>query len=196
MVGGKAVTYVNPLEVVHHQVARHVDALFGDLTDAVYVSTPITTGKGYFALLRSQGIVTNDQRMKLRAANSEHAEQVVSHVQEHFPEQTVINPLRVNEPKDWSQDHFNGFWMLVISAVVKVHVVVNGWAYSTGCTWEVSQSIAEGLPILDESLQPLSPHTILEQVTCAGALIGQGTSWTPASMRLLFELREKHGGLL
>src|SRR5687767_9560431 len=114
-----------PLTRLRWDVESLARALFAGISEAIYVSTPITTGRAYFDLLRTRGAVSNRQREQLRTINVNHAHSVLEDVNTAFPGRTVIDPLGIVkpirwsqdgivEPIRWSQDDFNGFWMLVI----------------------------------------------------------------------------------
>ena len=167
----------SPVARVGVEVESLARSTFAGANDAVYVSTPITTGKEYFELLTANGSVSDSDRARLRSINAMHATDAMVRVRDTFPTEVIIDPLSFNEPAGWSQDHFNAFWMLVIHHFVKTVVVVNGWEYSTGCTWEVSQALFDELPILDERLHPLGKVVLARHITEAARTIGEDTTW-------------------
>jgi hypothetical protein len=174
-------------------VESFAHAHFAGIIEAIYVSTPITTGRAYFEVLRIEGVVSSKQHEQLRAINENHAQSVIEHVRTAFPGRRVIDPLGIVERTGWTQDDFNGLWMWVIHNAVTTVVLVDGWQYSTGCTWEVSQAIHDGLLILDERLEPFTAGSLVEHLNEASSFIADGTTWAPARdavLRLLSKSNE------
>jgi hypothetical protein len=130
--------------------------------DAVYVSSPLTTGKrrarwhaasgleepsdsGYLEQLRKHVVEPNRSGARefvrvLRASSG----------------QVVINPADLPDLEDWTQDDYRYLWGEVIGRFVNTVIFRNGWQYSSGCAYEFLVAVQTGATTLDERMKPLS----------------------------------------
>ncbi len=188
MTPDRSVTVESPLEVCSEHVLDQVAQDFGHLPlgmETVYVSTPITTGHRFFERVRAGDRPTRAERAVLRSANAAHAREVIVRVRRAFAPRTVIDPLfTVAEPEGWGQLEFHGYWMTVVDRYVGTFVMCDGWAFSTGCTWELGRALLKGCEILDERLHRLERDVLLAELEQASHLIASA-SWRAARSSVL-----------
>lgn len=128
---------------------------------ATYVSVPITTGKRFmlwFAtegrkLLGPEGDSTPEYRREHRIhvieKNTRDAHSVVSRLRAEQPG-IIVDPTRLDRP-EWDQHDFRYFWGKVVERYACTIVLLDGWQYSSGCSWEFLTGLRQNLHVLDES---------------------------------------------
>jgi hypothetical protein len=137
-----------------------------DLRDArpvaVYVSTPITTGRRFIQWWRQHGaaLVPGSQQF----ATSLRAEVILPNVQRtaRFLELlrwrhvgVIIDPTSFDVP-GWTQESYNEFWAAILERHVKRVIFLGGWEYSRGCVQEFETAQRLGIDCVDEELSPLT----------------------------------------
>jgi hypothetical protein len=185
-----------PLGGMRPQVRETLERVYGEFpSDCVYVSTPITGGRALFSRLVQGQPLNPPERDLLRTSNVRHALRVYGFVERSFAQRTVVEPTSLSEPEGWLQRDFHAFWMGFIDRHATTVVFVDGWEYSTGCLWEMHQSLTKRLQVLDERLQRLSATRIDGCRATAGALIDRA-EWVEASESLRLRLSCERGGPL
>jgi hypothetical protein len=139
----------------------------------VYFSTPVTTGPWFYEALAqagAQGAVDSIPSHLLESVRAEAVAQNLTlsaitavRIRERLPKHTVINPSML-EVSEWTQQQYIQFWMDVIDRSVGKVVLGPGWGFSTGCTLECARSMALGIPVLDQYLEPITAVEAFEIV--------------------------------
>lgn len=146
----------------------------------IYVSTPITTGRLYLDWWQRRGRSIVDKfgerskryesefNSEVVQKNQALANAVIKRVKMQR-EEPVIDPTQFTM-ENWDQDEYRHYWLQVIIRFVSTVVFVDGWQYSSGCSYELLTALDEGKEVLDESLNPISleiasqlvEHAVLE----------------------------------
>lgn len=149
--------------------------------EAVYVSSPITTGPRYLRWLQRTGGSSVDResiqfKEHVVAPNLATASRVIRQARDsYFPGRPVIDPTALGDRPDWEQHRYHSFWLSVIREFVGTVLFIDGWEYSTGCTLEYIEAVSADIPLLTESLEPLRSDfaaTLLAQADDAYASLG------------------------
>lgn len=149
-------------------LARAMLDLLGCVVDgkgAVYVSTPITTGRLFVSwrLGRGRWLTPGTPEyghqllLHVVEPNRRDAEAVVHRTREAFGS-CVIDPSRLPDVDlpGWSQACYHFLWADAIERYVRAIVFRDGWQFSTGCILEFHAGAAQGLELLDEELKPFT----------------------------------------
>lgn len=130
--------------------------------EAVYVSSPFTTGRRHAEWRRSCEASDEDdvhltERLTRRVLdrNRADARQFVRHLRQRLG-RIVIDPLALPDIPEWAQDDYRTFWSRVIERYASSVVFRAGWEYSSGCSFEFLTAAQSGSKLLDEALKPLS----------------------------------------
>lgn len=139
--------------------------------ETFYVSTPITSGKKFiewFATIgkglkeKNNDIYRSEHRRSVILKNSEEAKIKISKFMGRV-DGIVIDPARL-EFKEWEQDEYRYYWGKIIEQYVDNVIVLDGWEYSNGCSFEFLTAIDCGKTILSEELQKLSINDGMELI--------------------------------
>jgi hypothetical protein len=157
-----------------------------DNRKAVYVSSPITTGRSLLDWRQQESAITEshprysaDHRKYVVQANITKARLVVGRVRAAFPT-TVIDPTRLDDVDDWKQADYHQFWADLVARFVHTVVFVDGWHFSTGCAVEFATAVRNRLTLLDERLQQLDPAYGVKLLATAAHELGEaGLDVTP-----------------
>jgi hypothetical protein len=142
---------------------------------AVYVSTPITTGRTFITWWRKDGAhLARDSEafdVQLRAnvilPNLRRTARVLELLRwRHVG--VIIDPTSFDVP-GWNQEFYNEFWTAVIARHVKRVILLNGWEYSRGCVQEFEAAQQLGIDCVDESFAPLPKDAGLQLIASAVA---------------------------
>jgi hypothetical protein len=123
---------------------------------AIYVATPITTGRQFYENKHESTIgtfpdcVPHDSRQVV-LANRDRVRPIINRLREQLKE-PLIDPTQV-EFRHWSQSEYTNLWRRVIEQFVYKIVFLNGWEYSTGCIQEFLVGCEERLMMFDEQLK-------------------------------------------
>jgi hypothetical protein len=126
---------------------------------AIYVATPITTGRQFYENKHEPTIgifrdsVAHEARQVV-LANRDRVRPIINRLREHLKE-PLIDPTQV-ELRHWSQSEYKNFWRRVIEQFVNKIVFLNGWEYSTGCIEEFRVACDEHLLMFNEELKALT----------------------------------------
>lgn len=129
--------------------------------EAVYVSSPLTTGRLRSEWHRSRD--TSDEedsrdpeelRRHVLDPNRANARRFVRDLRQHLG-RVVIDPLGLKDIPGWTQDDYRAFWSRVIEHYAGSVVFRAGWEYSSGCSFEFLAAVQGGAELLDENLKPL-----------------------------------------
>ncbi|MCP4968949.1 MAG: hypothetical protein GY926_27445 [bacterium] len=152
----RELTRLTPMEITAGESER-IDELLTvaaslDLTNAVYVSTPITSGPLYYRLLAqaARSLADDDASCLLatevREPNLEAAAEATREVRLRYPGSPVINPSLVRLVNA-SQNLYNAFWAALIERHVARVVAADGWPLSSGARMEVYVALRLGRPV-------------------------------------------------
>jgi len=111
---------------------------------AVYVSTPMTTGKNYFLYGSKQ----------YDNSNCVQRSRTFSFFQRLYGNKYVINPTYLTPMQDnecWDHDDWMFMWRKVIKKFVYKIIFIDGWEYSRGCLSEMEFALENGICIFKNS---------------------------------------------
>jgi len=148
-----------------------------DGRDALYVSSPFTTGRHAADWIARNGIgqpedaLNSDHfREQILAANRERAAEFVRSIRRHRPEvPVVISPTALPDVPSWTQADYRFFWGRVIAKYAERVVFLEGWENSSGCAYEYLCAVSSGAKTLNEHLRPLSFQEALKRLDNAAA---------------------------
>ena len=160
-------TYRSPLESKSYPLLGGYEDLYTESgePDVVYLSTPITTGPAMIEYLRAGGDANPDLhgdlvRSELMRDNLSALVPIRENVITSFRKEMLIDPTDLTVP-GWSQREYMRFWAEVMELFADHIVFADGWALSTGCTFEFMVAWSLGIPMYDSDCQLLSSDTAL-----------------------------------
>jgi hypothetical protein len=130
---------------------------------AIYVSSPLTTGRRAFEWhLKKRGSQTqprladsNDFHEKVIEPNRVEAAAFVRKLREDRS-RVIIDPTAMNDLAEWTQADYRVFWGRVIELYAAVVVFRDGWMFSSGCVYEFFVAWSSRAQLLSEDFAPLS----------------------------------------
>jgi hypothetical protein len=153
-----------------------MDAVLHDHRDAVYISTPITTGRQFLTWWQARGHRLAEDEPEYRAEfgqvvanNIAAVRPLVERVERELAGRPVIDPTRLGPIAGWQQPDYHAFWVRVIHRFARTVVFADGWEYSSGCSLEFTAAMADGLQTLDAELRPLSREAGRSRLAAAAA---------------------------
>jgi hypothetical protein len=164
------------LDDVGTALLSFVRCLGGRQRNAVYVSTPITTGPAYLDWRRQVSGTLDESHAKYRdtlrsqviEANIARAADIVLRVRQRFADHDlVIDPTLLHDVDDWIQSDYHRFWSEVVRRFARSVVFVDGWEYSTGCTVEFAAAVTVGAKLFTGSFHEISPTAGVQLVARA-----------------------------
>jgi hypothetical protein len=157
-----------PPETTHEREINSMLNGLGCVTidhSAVYVSTPITSGRRFAHWSRNRDIELDlshpetylEFKREVLEPNSEHAREIIKNLRTVFTK-ALIDPTALRDIEGWVQDDYRVLWAKVIEQYANTVVFLDGWHYSSGCTYEflVAYRMTPRPSILQEGLQPLT----------------------------------------
>jgi hypothetical protein len=173
-----------------------LDAVLHDHRDAVYVSTPITTGRQFVTWWQDRGhrLAEDDPEYQAEfgqviADNIAAVRPLIERVERGLGGRPVIDPTRLGPITGWQQPDYHAFWVRVIQRFVRTVVFADGWEYSSGCSLEYAAAVAEGLQLLDAELRPLTRKAGDSRLAAAAAELEQVGLGAGPQLRVLDDLR-------
>jgi hypothetical protein len=153
---------LDPGAAVTRLVFEVLDGIVED-RGAVYVSTPITTGRRFVEWRRGPGAALAPSEHQYRhehdrhvvRRNREHVKPIVRVLRAHNWG-VVIDPTTVHDVPGWRQRDYHAFWARVIERYAGAVVFADGWEYSSGCAREFLTAVRVGARLLREDLEPLT----------------------------------------
>jgi hypothetical protein len=131
------------------------------LKGAAYVAVPITTGPRFLRWYADHGArieglerYAEEHRRSVVEPNCADAILRVAAIRKALL-MPVIDPASFDRP-GWSQEEYRDFWAAVIRRYAAMVIFLEGWQYSSGCSFEFLTATAAGVATLGEHLQPLS----------------------------------------
>lgn len=167
---GSPIPFNNPRDV---DAINNMVELFNCMLDgktAAYISAPITTGQRFIDWYKETGssLDHNSSRYKTKhfhaviRPNSEEVKKKVVGIRRHF-DTILINPTLFTWP-EWNQDDYRHFWGKIIETYVDTVIFLNGWQYSSGCSFEFLTAVRSGIEVLDEDRDKLDRETGLRLI--------------------------------
>jgi hypothetical protein len=153
--------------------------------NATYISVPITTGKRFVDWWRQRGrrlaeasseLYDEEHYRAVVQPNLDAARRRISRIRSETPG-IVIEPTPFKKP-EWDQKKFRKFWAQVIQRFVSAVIFLEGWEYSSGCSYEYLIAYRSGVKTLDEKSHPLPltralamiRHSIEETTKCSAPI--------------------------
>lgn len=156
---------------------KAIDAVLHGRRQAVYVSTPITTGPDFVdwwrtnsGRLRSDDAAYQREMASVIQNNIGAVRPLVELVEARF-QVPVIDPTRLESIPGWSQPDYHRFWVEVIEKFVTTIVFADGWPFSSGCAIEFAAATRNGLTILDSGMNVIPPAAGRAALESAAKLI-------------------------
>ena len=195
-----------PPETTHE---REIDSLLNVLgsvvvdRSAVYVSTPITSGRRFadwssgrdLEIDLSHPETYQEFLREVLEPNSEHARKIINKLRSLFPK-PLIDPTALKDIEGWVQDDYRVLWAKIIEQYADTVVFLNGWQYSNGCAYEffiANRPGSDSRPsVLNETLEPLTLEDGIRLVK--SAILQLQTSKLPTDFlrQVLNELTRLH----
>lgn len=132
---------------------------------AVYVSTPITSGRRFAAWSKGRNVELDLSHpetyqefvREVLEPNSQHARKIIHQLRRSFPK-VLIDPTALKDIEGWIQDDYRVLWGKVIEQYAGTVVFLDGWQYSNGCAYEflVANRITRLPSVLQERLETLT----------------------------------------
>lgn len=130
---------------------------------AIYVSSPLTTGRRAFEWHLKEGRDRNhprlpgssDFRHKVIEPNRAEASTFVRKLREDR-NRVVIDPTAMKDIAEWTQADYRVFWGLVIERYAEMVVFRDGWMFSSGCVYEFFVAWSSRAHLVREDFAPLS----------------------------------------
>jgi hypothetical protein len=120
---------------------------------AIYVSTPVTTGRRAIEWHSANGGVLdrNDDSFRIEVVerNRRDAADFVRRLREKAG-RVVIDPAALPDVPGWEQADYRFFWGRVIERYAVLVLFRDGWQYSSGCAYEFLVAHRAGLDVRDE----------------------------------------------
>jgi hypothetical protein len=177
---------------VADSLVEAMDAVLHDHRDAVYVSTPITTGRQFVAWWQDRGcrLPEDDPGYQAEfgqvvADNIAAVRPLIERVERDLAGRPVIDPTRLGPIAGWQQSDYHAFWVRVIHRYVRTVVFADGWEYSSGCSLEFAAAVADGLQTLDAELRPLSREAGQARLLAAATELDQAGLGASHQLRVL-----------
>jgi hypothetical protein len=169
------------VQIVNHQELDEYVFMFSTVIpnrDAVYVSTPITSGLRFVSWFDSNGgnikrqfgresiEYEREHKKHVIIPNVEEGKKIVDRTRKNS-NSFVIDPTQL-EHTGWSQEEYRYLWGRVVELYVREIIMVNGWEYSSGCSYEFLTAVGNNIPVLNENNEPIS---IKQGFDCLGTAI-------------------------
>jgi hypothetical protein len=132
-----------------------------DDRDAIYVSSPLTTGQRAVDWIarNGPGIVGGVGDAKFRTEvyepNRRSAREYVRTLRQRV-KQVVIDPTAVADIPEWTQDDYRVAWGEVIARYCGKVIFLDDWQHSSGCAYEATVAFATHAEVLKADLSPLT----------------------------------------
>lgn len=131
--------------------------------DIVYISTPINTGERYIKWYSNKGKLLednmqefNEQRYKLVVEpNIKYANESIKEIRKNIKKIVIDPTILENDILQWSQDEFYEFWGKVIKELISEIILLDGWEYSIGCSYEYLSAIENNVRIYSQDLKQM-----------------------------------------
>jgi hypothetical protein len=157
--------------VIHNYVSQF--ASFLEMRSAIYVSSPITTGKEFVHWFNEVGRhQLNDSKTYADIHRSDIINKNLARIKS-FAHQlrkkesgVVIEPASY-ENEEWSQHDYLYYWSSIISKYVYKIICMDGWEYSRGCVFEYLCGRELGLEFETQDRVKLSPEFGLSLINSA-----------------------------
>jgi hypothetical protein len=121
-----------------------------DGRDAVYVSSPLTTGRRALEWHTSNRESSPEAfRVSVIEPNRRAAARFASKLRKST-HRVVVDPTALPDLPGWTQDDYRDFWGRVIERFACEVVVRDGWQFSSGCSYEFYVATRAGLAVVAE----------------------------------------------
>lgn len=162
----------------HSPLASIIEAT--GVVDAVYLSTPITSGRAYLRLEREH-FSGDEYRSAVERIKSDHlARASLFAAALRNVHRYVINPGGLRDIRGWGQSDYIALWLEVIERFVTRAFFVDEWNYSRGCSQEFLACLRKGIPALDERGEAITVG--LGAALIAEAVVGYDDAGLDASI--------------
>lgn len=138
-----------------------LDTVIHQQHTAVYVSTPITTGRALLEWRAGPGrgaVPESPSHRRFVAemirANTASVGPLVNYAERELGG-PVIDPTRLGNVSGWSQPDYHEFWTKVVERYARLVVFADGWQFSVGCSLEYLAASRAQIRCLDSTLEEL-----------------------------------------
>ena len=137
---------------------------------AIYISTPISTGPRYLQWLqRRKGHPTAEDttmEQEVLQPNIAHGRELARQIRDRLSGTVVIDPSAADLP-GWEQGEYHELWSHVIQRYASAVVFGNGWEYSSGCAYEFLTAFRCRLEATDEAGQAITVRQGCQRIRAA-----------------------------
>lgn len=138
-------------------------------SNAVYVSSPITSGQRYIEWIKTHPTnrdfsgdnQTPEFISNVIEKNLGHAKTVVKKIRALFPGKILIDPTAVPDIDGWKQGDYRYAWGRVIEEFADLVVFSDDWQFSSGCIYEYLISMRGNIKVIDEKQEEITPAIAL-----------------------------------
>lgn len=193
-----------PPKTTHeHDIESLINVLGCVVVDksAVYVSTPITSGRRFAHWSSTRDIEFDlshpetylEFKREVLEPNSEHAREIIKNLRMRF-DQALVDPTVLKDIEGWIQDDYRVLWARVIERYADTVVFLDGWQYSNGCTYEflIANCTTPRPSIFQERLEPLTVEEGIRLVKSAIMDLQRSKLPTDFLQQVLNELIKLH----
>ena len=163
----------------------------------VYASAPITSGRRLFELRKDHPEqLENPQALNelVIRPNLESASRFAERLRKKYGAR-VLDPSKLPILKGWSQKHYYRLWGDVVRLYTGLAVFLDGWEYSSGCTYEYIVAITCGIPACNSALNPLQKEDgqrLMKEARDTLAKQGQNAPFLTKRLEQLSELKFRY----
>jgi len=146
--------------------AESIAYLLKSITDGrktIYIAVPMTTGHNFLHWYANEGAAIDSSTEEYRKKhhekvilpNCEAAKKRIAAIRCNYSNAIIIDPTSFSI-SEWTQEEYHYFWGKIIECCVNKVVLLDGWQYSVGCSYEFLTAVQNGIETLTENGSPLS----------------------------------------
>lgn len=166
--------------------------------EALYCSSPVTSGRRYIEWLKRigkevadiDGLTESDRKShftKVVEPNCVHARRIVQRLRKQTG-RVVIDPTAMPSLPNWTQQDWRFYWRQVLERYATTALFVDDWQYSNGCVYEFWVAQTKGIRTIDEEMRPLDLLKGKELITDAVVELKRYDASTPFIEQVLRDL--------
>jgi hypothetical protein len=140
-----------------------------DKCNSIYISAPITTGTNFYEWYLKRGSLIEDSNEYKNAHYNEVIKPNLDKILKFHKDLShkfnipIIEPASFEMP-GWDQHDYLSYWENVINHCVIKIIFLDGWCYSTGCTFEYYIGLKKGIELIDHNQIAIDPEWALVHI--------------------------------
>jgi len=143
-------------------IAYLLKSITGGL-QTIYIAVPMTTGQNFLQWYTNEGAAldcsTEEYKKqhyeKVIFPNCEAAKKRIAAIRNAYSNAIIIDPTSFSI-SEWTQEEYHYFWGKIVECCVNKVVLLDGWQYSIGCSYEFLTAVQNGIETISENGSPLS----------------------------------------